>query len=107
MSIVRGVLRVARSEWRRLRAGRGVWLFTTLVGGAAALRVWLTHALEAAARSERLAAGRSLPASEDTGAGWAVWIDGWRSGLVVATLLELIFATGAWMLRARQPVKVP
>lgn len=91
---MKGTLRVLSAEWYRARHSRvllGATVFLALVAalrvGAAVLADQATYA-DAVRRA--LSQDRPVPPPPGPGNAWAPFVDGWRAGLTVATLLLLI-----------------
>lgn len=95
------VLRAFRVELYRLLRSRSVIVSGVVLVVVPALWVWFTHALQVA--GERLGSGGQ---DDRTGVGWGVFVDGWRVGLVLGTVLLVIHASRSlaadresWVLR--------
>ena len=94
-------LRVLRTELYRAVRSRGVWVSTLMLAAVPALWAWFSHGLQ---RARELRGGAG--AAETTGEGWGVFVDAWRVGLVLGTLLLLIHSSRSlaadresWVLR--------
>ncbi len=96
---MRGVLRVFGAEWYRLTRGRTALLTTLGLAGVAALRVFAAfvseQATQAAALQRALSSGRDAPLQAGPGNAFGPFVDGWLTGVTVATLLLLILAARA------------
>jgi len=95
-----GTGRVFAAELGRLLSGRALWLSGLALFALSALRVVAAHASLSAERARRLqlalARGSELDDSPDVlRNAFAPWVDGWRAGASVGTLLLLIFAARA------------
>ena len=84
-----GSFRVLRAELVRICASRSAWLGLALVALIPALRVWAAVLAQRAKEIERMAGGGSAPGLSE-GNGWALLVDGWRAGLMLATALLLV-----------------
>lgn len=80
-----GTLRVLRAEGARLAAIPSTYIVAFILFGVAALRAFVAVGLEQAQRGEGAEALSS-------GSAWAAWVDGWSAGLVLGTLMLLVFA---------------
>jgi ABC-type transport system involved in multi-copper enzyme maturation permease subunit len=94
-------LRVLRVEIFRMLRSRAVLLSAALLVFVPALWVWFTHALKVVGRE---VGGGAV--DNRTGVGWGVFVDGWRVGLVLGTVLLVIHASRSlaadresWVLR--------
>ena len=89
-----GTLAVFRAELYRLMRSRVALVSAVFLGAIAALRVLAARAAEAAAYASAvqraLAAGRVAPEAPGPGNAYGPFVDGWLTGLTVATLLLLI-----------------
>lgn len=84
-----GSLRVLRAELVRICASRAAWLGLALVALIPALRVWAAVLAQRAKEIERMTGGGGAPGLTE-GDGWALLVDGWRAGLMLATALLLV-----------------
>ena len=84
-----GSFRVLRAKLVRICASRSAWLGLALVALIPALRVWAAVLAQRAKEIERMAGGGSAPGLSE-GNGWALLVDGWRAGLMLATALLLV-----------------
>lgn len=89
-----GALRVLWAELLRMAGSRTAWVGMLLVALVPALRVWAAVLAQRAKELERLASGGGPPGLEE-GRGWALLVDGWRAGLMLATALLLVQAARA------------
>ncbi len=91
-----GALRVARAELYRALRSRSAWIVGACVPLAAAARVLAGRIGAAAERADALARGVQPAAAADvSGAGWGALVDGWRVGLVLASLLLVVHGARA------------
>lgn len=84
-----GSLRVLRAEIVRITGSRAAWFGLGLVVLIPALRVWAAMLAQRAKEIERMAGGGGAPGLSE-GDGWALLVDGWRAGLMLATALLLV-----------------
>ncbi len=85
-----GLLRSLRAESYRLLRTRSVWGCALFLAAVSVLRVLLGSATRNLERAEAVARGATV--DEASGAGWALLVDGWRSGLAAGGLLLLLQA---------------
>ncbi len=78
-----------RAELFRLRRSRAIWLAAVFVFLASSSRVLAARLSDSAARFAAARQGRELLGLEE-GRGWALLVEGWRTGLALGALLLLI-----------------
>jgi hypothetical protein len=92
-----GTLHCLRAEHYRLVRSRSTWVGLALLAVLAGLRVGIAFVGDTVTYAEQLrrshAGGREAP-EFDPGNAWGPFVDGWRTGLIVGTLL-LVVAAGA------------
>ena len=79
-----GTLRVFHAEFVRMLRSRSAWAAVLVLASLAALRVL------AAVSASVTGQGGTSPVS--SGAAWAPFVDGWRTGLTLGCLGLLVFA---------------
>jgi len=90
---VSGTLRVLRAETYRVLRHRTTWIALAFLCAVPLLFVFGAHIADLAERAQKLAAGRSVETVVDEGDAWAPFVDAWKAGLTLATLLLLIHAS--------------
>jgi len=87
---VTGTIRVFRSEWFRFLRYRTTWVSTAFLLLVPALFVFSTHVADLAEAARRASVGRAAVETVESGDAWAPFVDAWKAGLVLSTLLLLI-----------------
>lgn len=86
-----GSLRMFRAEAVRMAGSHAAWFGALILAIIPFLRVWAATLAAQAKALERVAAGVE-PRGLSEGTGWALLVDGWRSGLMLGTALVLVQA---------------
>jgi hypothetical protein len=85
---------VLSAEWYRALRSRVIVAAALFLAAIAALRIVAAHLADQAAYADAvrraLSQGRAVPAPPGPGNAWGPFVDGWLTGLTVATLLLLI-----------------